>query len=85
MRPVPVPVTEKLKAMKAEQPKREKIKADPVLVAKARELRDRYLEQFNSPGLVLPSAKYEVARQVDAKAPAAPLLLEQAGELSRAA
>jgi hypothetical protein len=54
---------------------RTKVKANPQHVAKARELRDRYLEQFNS-GLVLPCAKYEVSRQLEAKP--APLLLEQA-------
>jgi N-acetylglutamate synthase-like GNAT family acetyltransferase len=52
------PVAEKPKRQK---PRREKIKADPKHVAAARELRDRYLEQFNS-GLVLPNAKYDVAR-----------------------
>ena len=44
---------------------RAKVKADPKHVAAARELRDRYLEQFNS-GLVLPGGKYEVSRQIEA-------------------
>ena len=34
-------------------------------VAAARELRDRYLEQFNS-GMVLPQGKYEVCRAIEA-------------------
>ena len=34
-------------------------------VAAARELRDRYLEQFNS-GLVLPNGKYDVSRAIAA-------------------
>jgi hypothetical protein len=45
---------------KPEKKKKEKVKADPKHVAAARELRDRYLEQFNS-GLVLPQGKYHVA------------------------
>jgi hypothetical protein len=62
--PAPEPVVEKIKPAK---PKREKVKADPVHVAKARELRDRYLEQFNAAVLadgnqVLPGGKYDVAR-----------------------
>jgi hypothetical protein len=59
--PVPVPVVKKDKSAK---PKREKVKADPKHVAAARELRDRYLEQFNA-GRVLPAGKYEVARQIE--------------------
>jgi hypothetical protein len=54
---------------KPKRPKKEKVKADPVLVAKARELRDRYLEHFNS-GLVhggLPNTKYDVSRQLQAR------------------
>jgi hypothetical protein len=45
---------------KREKPKREKVKADPAHVAAARELRDRWLEKFNS-GQVLPAGKYHVA------------------------
>jgi hypothetical protein len=66
--PAPAPVVEKAKPAK---PKREKVKADPVHVAKARELRDRYLEQFNS-GLVLPggaAGKYEVGRMLESSNP----------------
>ena len=36
-----------------------KVKANPKHVAAARELRDRYLEQFNA-GKVLPQGKYHV-------------------------
>ena len=53
-----------------EKPKkapREKLKNDPRHVAAARELRDRYLEQFNS-GLVLPHGKYAVGRMIAAPA-----------------
>jgi hypothetical protein len=67
------PVVEKAKTAK---PKREKVKADPALVAKARELRDRYLEQFNA-GKVLPSAKYDVCKVFQDK-PAPRLLTQQA-------
>ena len=52
-------------------PAKTKVKADPAHVAKARELRDRYLEhlngehlngeQFNA-GKVLPGGKYQVSR-----------------------
>ena len=69
-RPVAETVKEKLKAMEQQKPKtpaREKVKVDPVHLAKARELRDKYLEQFNAGVLadgngVLPGGKYEVAR-----------------------
>ena len=52
------------------KPKREKkprVKNDPKLVSAARELRDRYLEQFNS-GLsqgALPAGKYAVGRMIE--------------------
>jgi hypothetical protein len=62
---------------KAQKPKREKVKADPRLVAAARELRDRYLEQYNS-GMVLggvPQGKYAVGRELIDSASAAPRLL----------
>lgn len=45
------------------KPKRVK-KASPELAAKARELRDRYLEQFNAQPPALPSGKYYLTRQV---------------------
>ena len=55
--------------VKAKMPpvRKAKAKVDPVLLAKARELRDRYLEQFNS-GLVLQGGKYEVTRALPAPA-----------------
>jgi hypothetical protein len=58
-------------APKEKPAKREKRKNDPQLIAKARELRDRYLEHVNAGALVLESAgKYDVVRQLIA-APAA--------------
>jgi hypothetical protein len=54
---------------KPEKPKREKVKADPALVAKARELRDRWLEQVNAPGgvsMLTASGKYDVGRALEA-------------------
>jgi hypothetical protein len=53
-------------APKAKQkPPRATLKNDPTLVAAARELRDKYLEQYNSQGL-LPTAqgKYDVSRLI---------------------
>jgi hypothetical protein len=47
-----------------EKKKREKVKADPALVAKARELRDRWLERVNAPGgtsVLSSSGKYDVS------------------------
>ncbi len=41
-----------------------KAKVNPEHIAKARELRDRYLEQFNA-GRILPGGKYEVTRTLD--------------------
>jgi hypothetical protein len=66
--PLPLPAARKDKSAK---PKREKVKADPVLVAKARELRDRWLEQVNaSAGDALSAqgvrGKYDVSRQLPA-------------------
>jgi hypothetical protein len=68
----PEAVVEKVKlGAKPAKPKRaarEKVKADPVLVAKARELRDRWLEQVNAHGEA-PSAqggKYDISRQLPA-------------------
>jgi hypothetical protein len=50
------------------QPKsmRAKAKIDPKHLAKARELRDRYLEQYNGGSMqaALPAAKYDVARAI---------------------
>jgi hypothetical protein len=66
--PMPGPVATK---PKPEQPKREKVKADPKHVAAARELRDRYLEhlngeQFNSGRVIgeAPRGKYAVGRSL---------------------
>jgi GNAT superfamily N-acetyltransferase len=61
------PVKAVVEKPKAAKPKREKVKADPKHVAAARELRDRYLEQFNS-GLILPAGKYAVGRVLEANA-----------------
>jgi hypothetical protein len=47
---------------KPAKPQRPKEKLDPQLVAKARELRDRYLEQVNDRLLLAPGGKYDVAR-----------------------
>ena len=48
------------------KPKAEKVKrvCDPRMVAAARELRDRWLEQVNSSGPMLPGGKYDVTRQI---------------------
>ena len=73
----PEAVVEKVKLGKPAKPKREKVKADPALVAKARELRDRYFEQFNS-GLALPRGKYAVGRELAAPPTQAPPLLPAA-------
>ena len=55
--PQPTPAT-----VKAPRPKR---KADPKLIAAARELRDRWLEKVNEdPSLILPAGKYDVAREL---------------------
>ena len=48
-------------------PRRPTPKHDPKHIALARELRDRFLDQVNGdPSLLLPSAKYEVARALPA-------------------
>jgi len=69
------------KAEKAPRPPRVKAKNDPRLVAAARELRDRWLEQVNA-GLYLPTgnAKYDVGRLISEARetpapPTAPLLV----------
>jgi ribosomal protein S18 acetylase RimI-like enzyme len=63
------------------KPKRVK-RADPALAAKARELRDKYLEQFNTAPAPLLLGKYDVAREgragvelIDAPVEAAPTKL----------
>jgi hypothetical protein len=78
LRAIPKPLTPEekaaMKAAKAEKPKppREKFKNDPKMVAAARELRDRYMEQVNcDPAAMLPPSacgKYDVSRQIEAAA-----------------
>jgi hypothetical protein len=55
-------------APKERKAKRPAEKIDPKYLAAARELRDRYLERFNS-GLVLPQGKYAVGRLIDQTMP----------------
>jgi hypothetical protein len=53
---------------KPEREKKPKIKADPKLVAAARELRDRWLEHVNSGQTLIESAgKYDVTRALPAR------------------
>jgi hypothetical protein len=73
LRAIPKPPTpEEIAAAKAEKakPPREKFKNDPKMVAAARELRDRYMEQVNlDPAAMLPPSacgKYDVSRQLEA-------------------
>jgi N-acetylglutamate synthase-like GNAT family acetyltransferase len=66
------PASTELAEVKPEKKKREKVKADPALVAKARELRDRWLERVNAPGgasVLASSGKYEVGKQLTASQP----------------
>jgi ribosomal protein S18 acetylase RimI-like enzyme len=58
--PAPTPPPEA--KPKPQRPAKEKIKIDPKLIAKARELRDRYLEQVNDRLLLAPGGKYDVSR-----------------------
>lgn len=60
--PQPEPIAKEPKA------KREKQKADPRLIAAARELRDRWLEEINEVPLI-GAGKYQVARLIEAKKP----------------
>jgi hypothetical protein len=53
------------KAGGAEKVKRERKKFDPRLVAAARELRDRWLEQVGAGSPLLSQAKYEVSRAIE--------------------
>ena len=64
------PVPKKPKA------KRTAAKIDPKYLAAGRELRDRYLEQFNS-GLVLGAGKYDVARQLQGPPAAPPQIISE--------
>jgi len=59
---LPAPTTAIEKIEKAKR-KRAAVKIDPKHLKVARELRDRYLEQFNL-GVVTPSAKYDVTRAI---------------------
>jgi hypothetical protein len=60
---------------KPPRPKKEKVKIKPQLVAKARELRDRYLEQVNERLLLASSGKYDMSRALTRAMPATlPLL-----------
>lgn len=60
------PVVE-VKPAKEKKVKPMKVKKnDPEMVARARELRDRYMEQYNAQPMALPGGKYDVARVVDA-------------------
>jgi hypothetical protein len=57
-----------------------KEKIDPQLIAKARERRDRYLEQANDRLLIAPRGKYEVSRALASPVvEAKPLPLLKAG------
>jgi hypothetical protein len=64
-----------------EKPKKEakvRMKNDPRMVAAARELKDRWLEQLNATPL-LGCGKYEVSRRLDGNdVPQAQLFIEQA-------
>ena len=72
--PKPAPPPEPTPEPAKEKPKRPAVKNDPKLVAAARELRDRYLEQFNEQfnggRFAPPAGKYDVAPPV--AAPVAP-------------
>jgi hypothetical protein len=54
------------KPAKPRRAKREKVRVDPVIAAKARELRDRWMDAVNAgqAQVALPAAKYEVSRQL---------------------
>ena len=66
--PEPAPIQETPAKEKPQRVKKPKIKCDPAHLKKARELRDRWLEQVNAGQFVLASAgKYEVGLLVDEK------------------
>jgi len=83
----PLPEEQAQKASKEKTP-RVKTKNDPRLVAAARELRDRWLEEVNA-GRYLPAAegKYEVSRQrgLDAMAISMPEMFGESGNTSAVA
>ncbi len=58
------PLVEKPKRESKQKTHRVKVKNDPRLVAAARELRDRWLEQVNTDGFALPAAKYDMSRHI---------------------
>jgi ribosomal protein S18 acetylase RimI-like enzyme len=58
--PAPAPVSTAIER-RAKAPRGPKAKIDRKYLKAARELRDRYLEQLNR-GMILPNAKYDVAR-----------------------
>ena len=61
--PPPPPQPAAVKPVRAERAARPRVKVDPRLVAAARELRDRYLEQLNRDGgQITANAKYDVGR-----------------------
>jgi hypothetical protein len=63
-------MSEKKRARRERAPK---LKVDPALLAKARELRDRWLEHVNSGAMLLESAgKYDVVGQRHLSATAMP-------------
>jgi hypothetical protein len=65
----PPPEAPEAKSKRPKRPRMPKQKNDPKFIAAARELRDRYLEEVNSPGSrMLPAAngKYDVSRQLEA-------------------
>jgi hypothetical protein len=70
---IPAPTPAAPAAPKPASAPRPKEKIDPVMVAKARELRDRYLEQVNERLLIAPGGKYAVGRTLQA-GQSAPLL-----------
>jgi hypothetical protein len=53
-------------APKTKRPRKPRAKNDPRMIAAARELRDRYLEEVNSGRFVLPDCgRYDVSRQIE--------------------
>ena len=62
--PEPPPVRVPVDVAKGAKPPRERKKADPRLVAAARELRDRWLERVNEEGVEVPEGKYDVSRMI---------------------
>ncbi len=65
---------EPVKKKRSDGTSKPRLKHDPQQLAAARELRDRYLEQFNS-GLILPAGKYAVGRELEAPTASSPTAL----------